>query len=1082
MKCISIVPDEIDYIKVNASEWLCEPCLSNVFPFNHIEDQDEFDDTLFNLFRSGSSLCFLSDKIFSPIDVNADFNEFDMLNDLDPDINFYNSVQQSIGKCKYYFEDMFNDEIRKNTASNFLSMIHINIRSAKKNLGNFEAYLHLLDLKFKIIALTESWLQDSNWDLYNLPGYDVFDSHRSYKKGGGVAIYIDSMYISKRRTDLDIFNDYCESIFIEIDRELVNMSRNVVIGVIYRVPNTDIASFIKSISYVLDIVKKEKKVCYLLGDYNLDLLKSDSHAMTGKYLDLLSSHSFLPMINRPTRVTANTATIIDNIFTNYVSNVNNCMQGIFVTDVSDHYPIFHINFDYFSKDIDRFIIKRKYTSTNKQAFLEDLREIDWQNATDHTTTNDSFNGFHSILKELHNKHFPKSKIKIRYNNNKPWLSDDLRESIKIKNKLYCLSKRIPSVYNEENYRKYKNRLQHRMRTEEKKYNGELFEKYRGNMKKSWNLIKSIIHRGKKTKVQNKFTCNGNIINDKNIICEKFNNFFTGIGPSLADAIPHQNRQPESYLNERLVNNIFLTMVTEKEIVEIVNDLNNGAPGYDDIPASILKLALPCIAAPLVYICNLSLWEGMFPDALKIANVVPLFKNGDAMLFNNYRPVSLLCVISKVFEKVMYSRLNDFLTAHQILYLYQFGFRKDHSSYMALMVLIDKLTKCLENGDYVVGVYLDFSKAFDTVNHEILLKKLDHYVIRSAALSWFEIYLSNRTQFVTYDSVSSNCKSISCGVPQGSILGPLLFLLYINDLNSVCKDAMSIFFADDSNLFKNGKDILKLEEDLNDILSNISEWLKVNKLSLNVKKTHYMIFTRKRSAKIEKPKVNLKIDGQSLSEVVKTKFLGMIIDNKLAWKDHVNFICGKIARGIGIMLKSRHYLYRNTLTTLYYSFVYPYYVYCNHIWGNSTSANLKRLYTLQKKAIRIIYHVKPKRHTETKPKKKLSSEQIFKKLKLLNVWQMNKYLIGQFMYKCYHGKLPFVFENVFTRNRSVHLYDTRQAPMYFIVPKVRTNYRKASIHFRGPSIWNDIIKDKISPDVSISRFKRQLKDSLINGNL
>ena len=318
MKCISIVPDEIDYIKVNASEWLCEPCLSNVFPFNHIEDQDEFDDTLFNLFRSGSSLCFLSDKIFSPIDVNADFNEFDMLNDLDPDINFYNSVQQSIGKCKYYFEDMFNDEIRKNTASNFLSMIHINIRSAKKNLGNFEAYLHLLDLKFKIIALTESWLQDSNWDLYNLPGYDVFDSHRSYKKGGGVAIYIDSMYISKRRTDLDIFNDYCESIFIEIDRELVNMSRNVVIGVIYRVPNTDIASFIKSISYVLDIVKKEKKVCYLLGDYNLDLLKSDSHAMTGEYLDLLSSHSFLPMINRPTRVTANTATIIDNIFTNNV--------------------------------------------------------------------------------------------------------------------------------------------------------------------------------------------------------------------------------------------------------------------------------------------------------------------------------------------------------------------------------------------------------------------------------------------------------------------------------------------------------------------------------------------------------------------------------------------------------------------------------------------------------------------------------------------------------------------------------------------------------------------------------------------
>ena len=203
--------------------------------------------------------------------------------------------------------------------------------------------MHILDHKFRIVALTESWLQDSDFHLYNLPCYEMFENHRTERTGGGVALYTDIRYFSKHRTDLDIFNNECESLFVEIDRDSTGFSSNVIIGVIYRIPNTNINNFIDAISLTLDRIKKENKICYLLGDFNLDIMNSETHKSTGEYLDMLSSFSYLPMINKPTRVTTDSATIIDNIFTNNAIDLNNCLHGIFITDISDHYPIFHIN-------------------------------------------------------------------------------------------------------------------------------------------------------------------------------------------------------------------------------------------------------------------------------------------------------------------------------------------------------------------------------------------------------------------------------------------------------------------------------------------------------------------------------------------------------------------------------------------------------------------------------------------------------------------------------------------------------------------------------------------------------------------
>jgi retron-type reverse transcriptase len=315
-----------------------------------------------------------------------------------------------------------------------------------------------------------------------------------------------------------------------------------------------------------------------------------------------------------------------------------------------------------------------------------------------------------------------------------------------------------------------------------------------------------------------------------------------------------------------------------EIKNIIMSIkNSSACGIDQIPITVIKSVVDCISSVLASLINHSISKEIFPDALKIAKVIPIYKAGDKSLISSYRPISLLTTFSKVFEKVILKRLENFLEKHKLLSDNQFGFRKNRSTQLALTSYLDKLTEALDKNEYAISLFIDLSKAFDTIDHSLLLKKLYSYGIRGLAYDYIKSYLSNRLQYVETHGMSSSLLSITCGVPQGSILGPILFLLYINDISACTKLLKLFLFADDTTILYSSKDINELIKTMNKELETISDWFKLNKLSLNTAKTNYMIF---KPIKNEIIHPNLLLNETAVVRVHSTRFLGVEIDEKL----------------------------------------------------------------------------------------------------------------------------------------------------------------------------------------------------------
>ena len=464
----------------------------------------------------------------------------------------------------------------------------------------------------------------------------------------------------------------------------------------------------------------------------------------------------------------------------------------------------------------------------------------------------------------------------------------------------------------------------------------------------------------------------------------------------------------SELSDRMCNSLFLTPVTVVEVNDLIYSLNpSKSVGPNSTPIKLLKIIGPSFSPFLALIVNQSFQSGIFSDKLKIAKVISLFKTGNPELPLNYRPISLLPIFSKILEKLMYRRLYRFLEHQKVLYSLQFGFQENHSIDRALVSLTEAVRNTLDNKRLGCGIFIDLQKAFDTVNHRILLSKLEHYGVHGCALEWFRSYLPDRKQYVSVNGSNSDLLSITSGVSQGSVLGPLLFLIYINDLPNASKKLIFYLFADDTNIYNESKNLSKLLKIVNKEFRLIKRWLDANKLSSSIDKTIYIIVHS--SSRNVPSDLTIKIGKKHVKRSKFVKFFGLLFDEHLSWKYHLSELSKKLASTCGIFFKIRNLLPLDVLLCLYNALFLSFLQYGLIVWGQPFASYIDLIFKLQKKAVRSISF-----------QPRLSpSLPIFKDLKLLKLFDIFKVRLLTFVYDSINKTSPCCFHNFYLFSSSVH---------------------------------------------------------------
>ena len=915
--------------------------------------------------------CLLKPPKYNPFsELTHDKHDPNSLENID-DINEISNILEN---CTYYSTKSFNKLAKQLQAKNdrMFSCLFNNIDGCASNFDTFATdVVGQHKNLFSVIGIAETNVEPCHKNLYQFNNYtsEFNGKFPGKKKGSGVGLYVHNDYIFERIDELTQCSRNLESLFITI----TNTSSPITVGVIYRPHTGSVKDFLSEWENILANLPKTK--IHLIGDLNIDLLKNtkDSQELQTSFY----GRNIIPTISEATHEKPGCEpSLIDNILINCSENL--ISSGNLEVKTSHHSPIFCFMNHFLPQEENEKIKcpKYDYCESKVDEFLSKIDDsIFLKNCTYDT---ENFLKFVDTLKSeielcfrVDEQEFKKSKRNFYVN---PWITPGIIASVGKKHLYYKLWKKTQNKNNLEGdnafylrFKSYRKYLKKVIKHAKNNFYCKKFSKVHGDLKKTWALINELRGNLKKN-IKASFVIDGSLVVDRREISNEFNKFFASVAKKLNTKTSsstlngnQQNTNYQTYLKNRVQKSIFLSPTSPNELEEIVSNLENEKSS--DISITILKKCFKLISGNVSGFFNKFMMIGKFPDILKIGKITPIFKKGNPQLLDNYRPVSIIPIFAKIFEKVIYSRLYSFLTAMNVIYDKQFGFRKNHSTTHAINYSINEILGKIEAKNHVIGIFLDLSKAFDTIDHQKLLNKLEYYGIRGICHNLLTSYLSNRKQFTNFQQILSDECSVEYGVPQGSVLGPLLFLIYINDIVNCTDLGTFVLFADDTNIFVSGRSKADAYKNANLVLNNVSEYMIKNQLHINMSKSVHMHF---------KPSINfsdrltcarvrehgsepvIKIGNQKLKKVDQVKFLGVIIDEDLKWEPHVQHLSQKLKSALVMIKRIIKFIPRSEYIKIYDALFKSHLCYCISSWGGIPSSKLQCIFSIQKRCIRLLF--------------------------------------------------------------------------------------------------------------------------------
>lgn len=923
--------------------------------------------------------------------------------------------------------------------------------------------------KPSILLLSETRVTEDIYDSeLDIKDYVMVRCNSKNRHTGGVLVYVNKK-INFTTTEIVINEGNYWYVVININLG----HKTIYLCTFYHSPNSSHSIFLDALEDLCDRYKN--KNCVLVGDVNINYLTNNYYA--DKCKNLIQIYGYKQLITEPTRVSLNSNTLIDYV----ISNVEFIHPLVYDTPkISDHSII---NIQIKKSECQKIntsvcakkIFSRKITAEK----LEDInamliKENNWML---HCTDMEIFySNMNNIIEKHINEIMPIVEIEIN-NNRLPWYDSEVKTRVHERDLSYKMFKNASLNDKEGLWNEYKikrNKVVNLLKKKKTNYYENKIDIAKDDPKRMWKTIKELINPNKDDSICTEiitFENNGKMVKilDVKDKAENFNNYYiqsineviTSIMPGLC--IPRTQMSKNCSMIE------FKTLEMH-ELSKIIKTLNNKTSCLEVINKNVLKNAFECIGHVLLNFINLSISTGQIPNVLKISTITPIPKIKNTKLASNFRPINSLPCIEKVLEKVVYTQIKKYIEDNKILMTNQSGFRVNHSCETAIQFTVTKLKEILDDDKYIVAVFLDLKRAFETVDRSLLLQKLSLYGIDGNVLLWFKSYLENRGQRVKIGSVFSDVKNINVGVPQGSILGPLLYLLYINDIDLYHNCEFINLFADDTLLISSNYDLNMAIQLMNVELNNIANYLNINKLKLNINKTVGMVITS--SAKLKNIKwneINLHVQNEKIKFYDEYKYLGIIIDSTLSFNKYFENLYKKISKKLNFFCRISNLLTLKGKLNVYNATIQPHFDYCSTILFSINKIKIQELQKLQNRGMRILLNYN--RYTPIKV--------MLTTLDWMSVDERIYFRTMVFIFKIVNNLFPSYLRQYVKFNREIHKYETRTNNSLYVKKGTSTRGWNTVMN-KGFVLYNDLNNDiKNSSNVHI--FKSKLK-LLINNKL